>query len=63
MGRVRRLGVSSLEAPMNSTPARPALGIDIEERRHAFEWFAKGMVIFAAHVLVILGILGLIFLR
>jgi len=48
---------------MNSTPARPALGIDIEERRRAFEWFAKGMLLFGAHVLVILGILGLIFLR
>jgi hypothetical protein len=45
---------------MDSTPS--PLRIDIEERRHSFEWFAMGMLLFAAHILVILGILGLVFL-
>ena len=48
---------------MDSTPSPRTLSIDIEERRHSFEWFAKGMLLFAAHILVILGILGLVFLR
>jgi hypothetical protein len=48
---------------MNSTPARQAPGIDVGERQHAFELFARGMLVFAAHILGILAILGLIFLR
>jgi hypothetical protein len=45
---------------MASTSA-PPVRFDPEERRRTFEWFAKGMALFAIHVLVILAILGLIF--
>ena len=47
----------SVEVPSAEAPPR----VDLDERRQTFTWFAKGMLIFAAHVLVILAILGLIF--
>jgi hypothetical protein len=47
----------SLEAP--SVEAPPI--VDLDERRQTFTWFAKAMLLFAAHVLVILAILGLVF--
>jgi hypothetical protein len=46
---------------MDSIAAPTLRDVDLNERRHTFELFAKGMLLFAAHVLVILAILGLIF--
>jgi len=34
-------------------------GIDLDKRRRTFEWFARATFLFAAHVLVILGLLAL----
>jgi hypothetical protein len=39
----------------------PAQEIDLTERRKTFEWLAKGMLLFAGHVLAILLVLGCVF--
>jgi hypothetical protein len=46
---------------MDSASAPRLRRVDVNERRHTFELFARGMLLFAAHVLVILAILGLVF--
>jgi hypothetical protein len=39
----------------------PGQDIDLTERRTTFEWLAKGMLLFAGHVLLILLVLGIVF--
>jgi hypothetical protein len=34
-------------------------GVDLAERRRTFEWFVRGVFLFAAHILVILALLAL----